>query len=126
MVPNEPDDEFGQMGQSAIKELGNIMASGFLDGWANVLDTTIDHSPPEYIHDMGAAVIDPVVIQLGENQEFAFVFDTVVQAADREFDCNIYAIPDEADLERAINDLPMDRIEDAPTKAAIEEIETDP
>ncbi|GAA0660513.1 chemotaxis protein CheC [Natronoarchaeum mannanilyticum] len=125
MVPNEPDDEFGEMGQSAIKELGNIMASGFLDGWANVLDTTIDHSPPEYIHDMGAAVIDPVVIQLGENQEFAFVFDTVVQAADREFDCNIYAIPDEADLERAINDLPMDRIEEAPTKASIEEVETD-
>jgi chemotaxis protein CheC len=125
MMPTEPDDEFGQMGQSAIKELGNIMASGFLDGWANVLETTIDHSTPEYIHDMGAAVIDPVVIQLGENQEFAFVFDTRVQAADREFDCNIYAIPDESDLEQAINDLPMDRIEDAPTKAAIDEIETD-
>ncbi len=125
MLPTAPDDEFDAMGQSAIKELGNIMASGFLDGWANVLDTTIDHSPPEYNHDMGAAVIDPVVIQLGEEQEYAFVFDTSVQAADREFDCNIYAIPNESDLERAINDLPMDRIEEVPTKAEIEEVETD-
>ncbi|WP_135820082.1 chemotaxis protein CheC [Halostella litorea] len=116
-VPSPPEDEFGEMGTSAIKELGNIMASGFLDGWANVLDTTIDHSTPEFVHDVGPAVIDPVVIDLGENQEYAFVFDTQIEADDREFDCDIYAIPDEADLERALNDLDVDRVEDAKTTA---------
>jgi len=110
MVPMEVDEDgFGEMGTSAIKELGNIMASGFLDGWANVLDTTIDHSPPEFIHDIGAAAVDPVIIQLGENQDFAFVFDTVVMADGREFDCEVYAIPDESDLERALNNLDVDR-----------------
>jgi len=124
-VPSPPDDEFGDLGVSAIKELGNIMASGFIDGWANVLNTTIDHSPPEYIHDYGAAVIDPVVIQLGEDQEFAFVFDTVMRADDREFDCSIYAIPNQDDLERALNELDVDRVEDAETKAdvSIDELE---
>jgi chemotaxis protein CheC len=124
-VPSPPDDEFGDLGVSAIKELGNIMASGFIDGWANVLGTTIDHSPPEYIHDYGAAVIDPVVIQLGENQEFAFVFDTVMRANDREFDCSIYAIPNQADLERALNELDVEKVEDAATKAdvSIDELE---
>ncbi|NHN40103.1 chemotaxis protein CheC [Halorubellus sp. JP-L1] len=124
-VPSPPDDEFGDLGVSAIKELGNIMASGFIDGWANVLDTTIDHSPPEYIHDYGAAVIDPVVIQLGEDQEFAFVFDTVMRANDREFDCSIYAIPDQADLERALNELDVEKVADAETKAdvSIDELE---
>jgi chemotaxis protein CheC len=119
MVPSPPDDEFGELGVSAIKELGNIMASGFIDGWANVLGTTIDHSPPEYIHDYGAAVIDPVVIQLGEDQEFAFVFDTVMRANDREFDCSIYAIPNQDDLERALNDLDVERVEDAETKTDV-------
>ncbi|SEH12227.1 chemotaxis protein CheC [Natronorubrum sediminis] len=124
MVPMELDEDgFGEMGTSAIKELGNIMASGFLDGWANVLDTTIDHSPPEFIHDMGAAAVDPVIIQLGENQEFAFVFDTVVVADGREFDCDVYAIPDEDDLERALNDLDIDRIEETPTTAEFQDIE---
>ena len=117
MVPDPPEDEFDTMGQSAIKELGNIMASGFLDGWANVLDTNIDHSTPEYIHDIGAAAVDPLVIQLGENQEYAFVFDTRVKAADRELDCDILAIPDESDLERALNDLDVSRIDDEPIKA---------
>ena len=127
MIPGgyEPDEEesgFGQMGQSAIMELGNIMASGFLDGWANVLDTTIDHSPPEFIYDMGAAAVDPVVIDLGESQDFAFVFDTQVIADDREFDCDIYAIPDEDDLERALNDLEVERIEDTQTTAEFGEV----
>ncbi|ELY87610.1 CheC, inhibitor of MCP methylation [Natrialba hulunbeirensis JCM 10989] len=123
MVPMEVDEDgFGQMGQSAITELGNIMASGFLDGWANVLDTTIDHSTPEFIHDIGAAAVDPVVIQLGEEQEFAFVFDTVIVADGQEFDCEIYAIPDESDLERALNDLDVDRIEQAPTTAEFQEV----
>jgi chemotaxis protein CheC len=124
MVPTSvEEDGFGEMGTSAITELGNIMASGFLDGWANVLDTTIDHSPPEFIHDMGAAAVDPVIIQLGENQDFAFVFDTIVVADGREFDCQVYAIPDESDLERALNDLDVDRIEDEPTTAEFEEID---
>ncbi|WP_290816097.1 chemotaxis protein CheC [Halovivax sp.] len=126
MVPTGSDDdtdEFDQMGKSAIMELGNIMASGFLDGWANVLDTTIDHSTPEFIHDIGAAAVDPVIIQLGENQDYAFVFDTMVVADGREFDCEVYAIPDEDDLERALNDLDVDRIEDTPTTAEFGEIE---
>ncbi len=124
MVPMEVDEDgFGEMGTSAIKELGNIMASGFLDGWANVLDTTIDHSTPEFIHDIGAAAVDPVIIQLGENQDFAFVFDTVVMADGREFDCEVYAIPDESDLERALNNLDVDRIEETPTTAEFQEVD---
>jgi len=124
MVPMEVDEDgFGEMGTSAIKELGNIMASGFLDGWANVLDTTIDHSTPEFIHDIGAAAVDPVIIQLGENQDFAFVFDTIVVADGREFDCQVYAIPDESDLERALNNLEVDRIEETPTTAEFQEVD---
>jgi chemotaxis protein CheC len=124
MVPMAPDDPFeDQMGKSALKELGNIMASGFLDGWANVLGTTIDHSTPEFVRDMGSAVIDPVVVQLGEHQEFAFVFDTEIQAEGHEFDCDIYAIPDENDLERALNDLDVAKIEETPTTAEFETIE---
>ncbi|WP_137289652.1 chemotaxis protein CheC [Natronorubrum halophilum] len=125
MVPMEVDEDgFGEMGTSAITELGNIMASGFLDGWANVLDTTIDHSTPEFIHDIGAAAVDPVIIQLGENQDFAFVFDTIVVADGREFDCEVYAIPDEDDLERALNNLDVDRIEETPTTAEFQELDS--
>ncbi len=119
MLPTAPPggDGMNQMEQSAIKELGNIMASGLLDGWANVLDTTIDHSTPRYIHDVGAAAVDPIIIELGQNQEYAFVFDTRIEAADRDIDCEIFAIPDEDDLMRALDDLDVDRVDEAPTTA---------
>ncbi len=119
MLPTAAPEGGGmsQMEQSAIKELGNIMASGLLDGWANVLDTTIDHSTPRYIHDVGAAAVDPIVIELGQNQEYAFVFDTRIEAADRDIDCEIFAIPDEDDLMRALDDLDVDRVDEAPTTA---------
>ncbi|RQG92512.1 chemotaxis protein CheC [Natrarchaeobius chitinivorans] len=124
MVPSSIDEDgFGEMGTSAIEELGNIMASGFLDGWANVLDTAIDHSTPEFVHDFGGAAVDPVIVKLGTNQEFAFVFDTHVVADDREFDCEVYAIADESDLERALNDLDVDRIEETPTTATFQEVD---
>jgi len=124
MVPMDVDDDgFDEMGRSAIMELGNIMASGFLDGWANVLDTTIDHSTPEFIHDIGPAAVDPVVVGLGANQEYAFVFDTLVVADGHAFDCEVYAIPDSSDLERALNDLEVGRIEETPTTAEFQDLD---
>jgi chemotaxis protein CheC len=112
------DGALDAMGRDALQEFGNVMASGFIDGWANVLETTIDHTPPEFTRDLGAAVVDPLLIGLSRRQEFAFVFDTVIEAADdRGIDVRVYAIPDEDDLERALAALDLSRVGAVPTKA---------
>lgn len=113
LLPTDPDDPFGDLGKSALQELGNIMASGVLDGWANVLSTTIDHSPPEYIHDIGSSIMDPIAAQVGQNQDYAFVFDTVINADDKEFDCSIFSVSEEGDLEQALSQLDMDKLHKA-------------
>lgn len=112
LLPNsdEREDLLDETGQDALKELGNIMASGVLDGWANVLDTMTDHSPPDYIHDIGPAVVDPIAAQVGQQQEYAFVFDTSISAHDENFDCSIYSISEEGDLEKALAQLDVDEI----------------
>lgn len=93
-----------------------------------MLDETIHHSTPAYTHDMGAAVIDPLIVGLSEQQEFAFVFDTRICATDSEFDVDIYAIPGEVELERALSMLEVDRAEEAETIAefALGDIEANP
>jgi chemotaxis protein CheC len=111
------DDGLSAMGRDAVQELSNVMASGLLDGWANLLDTTIDHTTPTFAHDMGPAVVDPLIVGLSEGQEFAFVFDTRLQAVDTEFDLDIYAIPDETDLERALERLDVTAVESVPMQA---------
>jgi len=68
MLPSEPDEPLGGMAENALCELGNVMTSGFIDGWANVLGTSITHSPPEFVHDIGSAAISPLVAKLSRRQ----------------------------------------------------------
>jgi chemotaxis protein CheC len=93
------------MQQSAIQEIGNIVTSGFIDGWANALETTIDISPPTYVDDIGSAIIDPLATELAQAQEYAFLIDSAIRTQNDEFTCDIYALPNEAELREALDHL---------------------
>jgi chemotaxis protein CheC len=84
----------GGESRDAIAELGNVVASGVVDRWADDLETAIDVSPPRVVHDIGEAVVDPVLVRLGREQSFAATFDTQVTAAGGRFDCRVCAIPE--------------------------------
>jgi chemotaxis protein CheC len=93
------------MRQSALQEIGNIITSGFLDGWANRLETTIEISPPQFVHDLGPAIIDPLATELAQNQDYAFLIDSTIRTDDDEFSCDIYALPNETELHDALDQL---------------------
>ena len=93
------------MRKSAIQEIGNIVTSGFLDGWADTLGTTIDISPPTYVDDIGSAIVDPLVTELARTQEYAFLIDSAIATPDETFTCDIYALPDEQELRTAFERL---------------------
>ena len=95
------------MQQSAIEELGNITASGFVDGWANALDTTIDHSVPDFVDDMGQAVLESVAVQLGRTQEFAYVFDVAI-SAEEPLTCRLFAFPEAEGFRSVVSALDED------------------
>ncbi|MFB6235669.1 MAG: chemotaxis protein CheC [Halopenitus sp.] len=105
MLPMAPDDPLGDMGEQALKELGNVMTSGLIDGWANVLGTSIEHSPPEYVHDIGSAALSPLVAALGQRQEYGFIIDAVIETAETEVTCDVYALPDEQELATVLASL---------------------
>ena len=107
MMPGGGDEDgIGTMTEGAIKELGNIMTSGFIDGWANVLGTSIEHTPPSFVHDMGSSIMSPVVGKLGKQQEYAFVIDSTIEIDGHRGRCDIYALPNERELARALSALP--------------------
>ncbi|WP_435073967.1 chemotaxis protein CheC [Halorubrum sp. HHNYT27] len=105
MLPTEPDDPLGGMAENALCELGNVMTSGFIDGWANVLGTSISHSPPEFVHDIGSATISPLVARLSRRQDYGFVIDAAIQTEGVEARCDVYALPDERELTQALDRL---------------------
>jgi chemotaxis protein CheC len=98
------------MEQSAVKELGNIMTSGFIDGWANVLESSIDHSPPEFVSDMGSSIMSPIVGRMARTQEHAFLLDSMIHTdGDGSFHCEILALPDGSELREVLRELLVER-----------------
>ncbi|WP_169051747.1 chemotaxis protein CheC [Halorhabdus amylolytica] len=89
----DPDQEgFTDMERSAIQEIGNIMTSGFIDGWANVLETTIDISTPTFTYGPGSGMVDDLVGD--RDSEMALMFDSRVQALDSNIDVKVYTFPE--------------------------------
>ena len=109
MTPDGVDPDGNGMTEPAIRELGNIITSGFIDGWANTLQSSIEHSPPEYVQDSGANVIRTVQDRLSKDQEYAFTIDTTIELADREAEVQLYVLPDTHELTRALSALPAEQ-----------------
>ncbi|WP_254273043.1 chemotaxis protein CheC [Haloarcula marina] len=121
MMPVEVEGEgLTDQHKAAIEELGNIMTSGFVDGWANVLQTSVDHTPPRLVHDMGRSIVDPLAAQVGQHQEHAFIIDSEMRTDDIEFSAEIHALPNEQELRAALDDLDVDRADQ--TDADVEQI----
>jgi len=99
---NGTNEEFSELDMSAIAEIGNIITSSFIDGWANVLKVEIDISTPQVIHDMGSAVVDPVIVELAKEHDHAFVFNSSIIAQDKDITCQIYVFPDMDKLVEAL------------------------
>lgn len=118
LMPGTQDVEsFDGMAKSAMKEIGNVMTSSFVDGWANVLDETIDISTPQFVHDNGRAIAESVVARLGQRQANAILLDAILRADDRAFDCEIYVLPDENELRDALDDIDPDATAERTTRA---------
>ncbi|MFB6074490.1 MAG: chemotaxis protein CheC [Haloarculaceae archaeon] len=93
MGETDPSAEgFTDMERSAIQEIGNIMTSGFIDGWANVLETTIDISTPSFTFGPGSGMIDELVGDRGTSM--ALMFDSRVQALDSNINVKVYTFPE--------------------------------
>jgi chemotaxis protein CheC len=121
LMPVEMDsDQLTDKHKAAIEELGNIMTSGFVDGWANVLQRSVEHTPPRLVHDMGQAIIDPLAAQLGQHQRHAFIIDSTMKTEDLEFESKIHALPNEQELRQALEDLDVDRADQ--TEADVDQL----
>jgi len=95
MLGADPDPD---LAESAVDELGNITASGFIDEWANALETTIDVSTPSHVRDDGRAVLDTVAAAYGRHADTIAVVNTTVALGD-DLVCRVCAFPSPEDAD---------------------------
>ena len=100
--PSESEG-FSDMERSAMQEIGNIMTSAFIDGWANVLETTIDMGTPNFV--FGPA--DGIVDKMGgwPTSDLVFVVNSSITIEDGDLGMTVYTFPELEDLVALIQDI---------------------
>ena len=102
-VVDDMGDVSGKMARSAVEEMGNMMASGFIDGWADVLGRAIDIAAPQLVY---APAGDIVVRTAGlGGDDLALFFDSDLSVPSYQIEAEIYAFPDLEEFVEMVNGI---------------------
>jgi chemotaxis protein CheC len=75
---NETQNEHGlsEMGQSAIKEAGNILSSAYMNALSDFMGMLLLPSPPSLAVDMSEAVLTTAYLQFGTDRDYVFCVES--------------------------------------------------
>jgi len=105
------DGQLNQLQQSALQEMCNILTSGFIDGIANTLGTTIDMETPELEYDDAETIANDTLSHV-HSDSLSIVLDSVVDLHedDTEFQIRIFLVPDPGAFVNLIDKLDIEEI----------------
>lgn len=98
--------------RSAIQEMCNILTSGFIDGIANTLETTIDMGTPTVDYARGDNIAQKALTDT-QRKTIAIVLDSVISVADsdRDFNIRVFLIPDPGSFVNMMDMLDLESVE---------------
>ncbi|ARS91654.1 chemotaxis protein CheC [Natrarchaeobaculum aegyptiacum] len=100
-VVDDMSNVSGKMARSAVEEMGNMMASGFIDGWADVLGRMIDVAAPQLVYAPAEDIVTRTA-SLGDD-DLALFFDSDLTVPSYQIEAEIYAFPDLAEFVEMVN-----------------------
>jgi chemotaxis protein CheC len=111
MTGQTVEGELNQMHESALQEICNILTSGFIDGIANTLETTIDMQTPQLERAPTEQIAEETMSHI-RMDSLSIVLDSVVDLAetDTEFQLHIFLIPDPGSFVNLIDKLDIEEI----------------
>jgi len=101
----DPDRSLNEMDESALLEVGNIMASAFLDATAELLGFIMLPSPPVLSIDMAHAAMQSLIAQMQEDIDEVMLFSTELVCAEHKIDSDIIMMPEISTLKIFIERL---------------------
>ena len=112
LIGNTPDTSkqmLTEMDESALMEVGNVMMCAFFDSLAELLSIPLIPGPPAFAFDSPLAVLDYILIQIGEVADKVLLFATNVQTEkEKTFEINIFLVPEPASIRIILQKLGMD------------------
>lgn len=90
----EPEGLAGEISQSAIMEVGNILTSSYLNALSLFADLTIVPSTPALGYDMAGAILSTVLIELSEVSDHALLIETEFNDNGEALEGHFFMLPD--------------------------------
>jgi chemotaxis protein CheC len=120
MTGTPVEGELNTMHESALQEICNILTSGFIDGIANTLETTIDMGTPELERAPTEQIAEQTLSHI-QMDSLSIVLDSVVDLAeqDTEFKLRIFLIPDPGSFVNLLDKLDIEEIREKDSVGAL-------
>lgn len=84
----------GEIAQSAIMEVGNIITSSYLNALSSFSGLTVVPSTPALAYDMAGAIMSTILIELSEVSDYALLIETEFMSDGQSLDANFFMLPD--------------------------------
>ena len=95
--------ELDNMDESALMEIGNILAGSYLNAFYTFTGMSMLPSIPALAVDMAGAILNVVLVQLGEMGDHALLIETNFVAEDRSISGQFFLVPDPGSLSTIMN-----------------------
>lgn len=105
------DETLNQLHESALQEMCNILTSGFIDGIANTLGTTINMETPHLEYSDADEIAEKTLSHV-HTDSLSIVLDSVVDLRDEdtEFQLRIFLVPDPGAFVNLLDKLDIEEI----------------
>ncbi|NOZ58191.1 MAG: chemotaxis protein CheC [Euryarchaeota archaeon] len=108
LLGEEPTPEFSApLEQSALEELGNIISGSYLSALGEFLNRRFVPSTPSMAYDMAGAVVDLIVIELGERVNYAVTIETRFVIASCSLSAQFFFLLDEESYRKVLEVIGM-------------------
>lgn len=96
-------DKLDFMDESALMEIGNILAGAYLNALFTFTNISMIPSIPALAIDMAGAILSVVLVQLGQMGDHALVIETQFQAENDGITGHFFLVPDPGSLETILS-----------------------
>ena len=104
-------DSLGQVEQSALKEVGNILTGAYLTSINKTTNLDLIQSVPGFAYDMAAAILSSSFISSARTSDHVLLIQTRFMSEGYQIEAHLFLIPAEGSLKKILHSLGLDEYE---------------
>lgn len=106
--PHGSTTTLGDLEVSALKEVGNILTGSYLNSFFHFTNISMIPSIPSFAMDMAGAILNIVLLQLGQMGDTAMLIETKFLADDDSVQGHFFLVPDPGSLGTLVKAVGVD------------------